>query len=309
MNKFPVLLITWKRPLLAKKVIEVLRNVKPAKVYLASDGPRENVKGEDSLVLETRSILRNCIDWNCEIHELFSDVNQGCALGVSNAITWFFQNEEEGIILEDDCLPDPLFFDFCSTMLNKYRNNPQVMHIGSVNFALSNRFLFGDYRFSQYAHIWGWATWRESWNKFDLLIKDDNSRIKKVLSVFRDNKQIEYWNQIFTTQRDNPIDTWDYSWQFCIWKNCGISVMPNFNLVKNIGFGNDASHTFNISENTLVYDNKNETKVKFSPSRLRLKMVYYYLDYIVFLNAFKRKKYSFFHVKLILGYLKNILKF
>ncbi len=240
----PILLLGFNRPDTLEKIFLSIREVKPQKLYFAVDGPRENVKNENNLVLEVQNFV-NKVDWECTISTLFNEKNLGCKISVSNAISWFFKNEEFGIILEDDCLPSKDFFSFCNYILNNYKNDDRIMAVTGVNF--QNGKIRGNYSyyFSIYAQVWGWATWRRSWEKYDVKMKSWNTwKLQNNWKQFfnKDYKR-KYFENKFNQVFKNEIDTWDYQWQFCIWKNNGLVVTPNKNLIQNIGFNKNATHT------------------------------------------------------------------
>lgn len=240
----PILFIIFNRPDTTKIVFEQIRNARPPKLYIAADGPRTNRPGEYQKTNEARSII-STIDWDCEVFSLFRDENLGCKLAVSSAIDWFFQNELQGIILEDDCVPEPSFFKFCDLLLDQYAHDARVAQICGSNFATFPE-VKGSYCFSKYADIWGWATWRRAWNMYDLNMSDwpewrDNgglSRLSGSTIGFRD-----WWTKIFDQTYDGLIDTWDYQWMYTCWKNQLVSIIPATTQVRNIGFDSDATHT------------------------------------------------------------------
>jgi hypothetical protein len=223
-------------------VFEKIKAVRPHSLYVAADGPRQNNAIDVENCENVRRIFDN-IDWPCEIKTFFRTDNKGCKLNVSGAITWFFQNVEEGIILEDDCIVEKDFFKFCEENLAKYRDNPKVMHISASNFQ-SEKY-DNSYYFSIYNHIWGWASWRRAWNLYSLEQgHEERSLLKnKLKSIFDKQRDREYWLAIYDYLSSGNLDTWDYSWMFSMWKNDGISITPNVNLVKNIGFGQNSTHT------------------------------------------------------------------
>jgi hypothetical protein len=190
--------------------------------------------------------LEQSVDWPCEIYRHYSDINRGCRLGPITAITWFFEHEEEGIILEDDCVPHPDFFTYCATLLASYRNDNRVWCISGNNF-LNGRIAHRDsYFFSRYVNCWGWATWRSRWAFFDPHLSSwpllrDSTLFR---SHFSDPLERRYWKLIWerTFQCSHTATWWDYQWQYALVSNHALSISPNVNLVKNIGFGSDASH-------------------------------------------------------------------
>ena len=240
----PILFLIFNRPKHTQKVFDVLRELKPSKLYVSGDGPRPSRPDDPEKIAQTRAVL-NQIDWECEVHTRFNEDNLGCKNAVSQGISWFFSEVEEGIILEDDCLPDLSFFTFCASMLSRYRNNAQIMHIGGTNFQDGKKRGDGSYYFSRFPHIWGWASWRRAWNKYNVDLKsfseeDWNIMIQKVL---REPAERFFFFDSRDRIINGQLDTWDFQWTFAIWKSDGIVISPNYNLVTNIGFGDDATHT------------------------------------------------------------------
>jgi len=246
MFKTPILLISWQRPDKTLMVLKKIQQVKPLKIYLACDGVNLKDKGNRKKVEKTREILNNFINWECEIKKLYSDKNLGCKKGVSKAISWFFSNEEEGIILEDDCIPHVDFFHFSSLLLEKYRNDTRIWSISAHNQQEGIKNGIGSYYFSRYSHCWGWATWRRCWKEYDNDIKKwPEIKKNKILSnVFDNKRQYKYWEKIFDNiyYKSEP-NTWDYQWSYICFLNSGLTIIPNINLINNIGFDNEATHT------------------------------------------------------------------
>ena len=239
----PILFLIFNRSDTTQKVFDAIRRVKPRQLFVAADGPRIGKEGEKEKCEETRNIIKQ-VDWDCEVKTLFRNENLGCGKAVSGAITWFFENVEEGIILEDDCLPDPSFFQYCEELLEKYRFEDQVMHIGGNNFLFNKIKIDDDYYFSRIPHIWGWATWRRSWLKYDFNILDWTAvKTSKDFNNLFDKYIIKGWINIFNKIYNHEIDTWDYQWTYCILKNNGLCINPKVNLVSNIGFSELATHT------------------------------------------------------------------
>ena len=179
----PILLLVFNRPEHTKRVLNTLRKVRPMNLYIAADGPRRNNQSDSINCQLVKEILIKWIDWDCEIKTLFRDENLGCGKAVSQSITWFFNHVEDGIILEDDCLPDLSFFKFCEGLLDKYRNVPDVFLISGDNFVNRSINIPWDYYYSSFAHIWGWATWRRVWNKYDFTLSDfSEEKIRIILN-------------------------------------------------------------------------------------------------------------------------------
>lgn len=240
----PILFLVFNRPDTTKQVFDAIRKAKPIKLFVAADGPRLDREGENEECEEVRKIATQ-IDWDCELTTLFREKNLGCGKAVSEAITWFFEHVEEGIILEDDCLPAESFFYYCTELLHKYRNDEKIMHIGSINFQNGRIRGDGDYYFSAITHVWGWATWKRAWKKYDFKMKNfsDNNCIDILRKYYKSNHITNYWHNIFQSVVQGKVDTWDYQWAYSILDNDGVCIVPNKNLVSNIGFGKDATHT------------------------------------------------------------------
>jgi len=241
----PILIIAFNRPLHTSRVFEEIRKTAPSKLYIAVDGPRPDRKDDVVNIEKTIKIL-DSIDWDCSVQKLVNEYNQGCKIAVSNAISWFFKNEENGIILEDDCLPSPSFFTYCAYLLEKYKDDESVMHINGVNFQKGKIHGKGTYYFSKITIVWGWASWRRAWNKYDIDMHGLDSFMANGLykSVIPYEKSYnEYWRPYLLKSKAGINDAWDFQWMFTIWKNNGISITPNFNLITNIGFDDSATHT------------------------------------------------------------------
>jgi hypothetical protein len=242
----PVLVIIFKRADTALQVIEALSHVKPKKIYIAADGPRANKAGEAEECQETRETVLKAINWDSEVHTLFGNENLGCGLGPAEAISWFFKQEEQGIILEDDCVPGKSFFNFCAEMLERYKYDERVMHISGFNIQQGNKRGDASYYFSRYAEVWGWASWRRAWKLFDFNMTSYPEFLEKqgLDFIFSDpairNRWIKNFQHVLT---ETPTTIWDYRWMFSIWKENGLCISPNVPLVKNIGFDDRAIHT------------------------------------------------------------------
>lgn len=233
----PILFLIFNRPDTTKAVFESIKSIKPLKLYIAADGARGNKVGEDLLVEETRAIIQS-VDWDCEVKTLFRKENLGCKVAVSSAIDWFFENEEQGIILEDDCLPDSSFYGFCENLLNDYKNDERVFHISGNNFQDGIIRGDGSYYFSKYNHIWGWATWRRVWKTYDVSMKDLTKALDlKVFENTLSKSELNFWLNCFEEIKVGKKNTWDYQTMFNQWLHNGLTILPNQNLVTNIGFG------------------------------------------------------------------------
>jgi hypothetical protein len=246
MLKTPVLFIIFNRPETTLPVFEAIRKAQPRQLFVAADGPRPNKEGEKERCEEARRIATK-VDWDCEVKTLFREENIGCGRGPAEAITWFFGHVEQGIILEDDCLPSESFFSFCEDLLERYKHKPEVMLISGTNI-LGKIKLKHSYFFSKHAGIWGWATWRRAWMHYDYSMKDWGEALKqqKVEDFFKNDlgKQQYYKNRFQETFEGKNISWWDYQWYYLRIIQNGIGIIPSVNLISNIGFGETATHTF-----------------------------------------------------------------
>ncbi len=245
MTRSPVLLLIFNRPELTAQVFTAIRAALPARLYIAADGPRQDQPGDVNRCALAREIV-TAVDWPCEVRTLFRDTNRGCKRAVSEALDWFFCEEEAGIVLEDDCLPHPDFFRFCDTLLERYAGDERVSVITGDNFQRGRRRGDASYYFSKYNHCWGWASWRRAWRLYD----GDLSfwPAWKGSATWRERipnaAERTYWEAIFDSVARGEIETaWDYPWTASLWYSGGLTSTPNVNLVTNIGFGEDATHT------------------------------------------------------------------
>jgi hypothetical protein len=251
----PLLLIAWRRPHTLRQVIDAIRPVAPTRLFVACDGPNPDRPGEADKVAATRAVIEQEIDWPCQIERLYSDVNQGCRLGVSRAITWFFEQVEEGIILEDDCVPHPDFFPYCATLLDRYRHDTRVWCISGNNFQNGQWRGDGSYYFGRIPLIWGWASWRRAWQHFDAELRQWSALRGSCLleTIFEDSLELQYWSGIWQRLVDEgDPDSWAYRWTFTCLANGGLTALPNRNLVSNVGFGEDAVHTTGVADPTVA---------------------------------------------------------
>lgn len=226
-------------------MFEAIRQARPPRLYVAADGPRRGHAGEAERCLEVRR-LATAVDWPCAVHTLFRDDNLGCRRGVSEGIGWFFEHEEEGIVLEDDILPQPSFFPYCEALLERYRDDKRVAMISGCNLVADRHPVGTSYFFSIHNHIWGWASWRRAWQHYDVEMTawpqwDANGGLRQWLA---DSPcATHYWRALFNRMVRREIDTWDYQWTFACWHMQGLTALPAHNLTLNLGFGPDATHT------------------------------------------------------------------
>ncbi|WP_152590672.1 glycosyltransferase family 2 protein [Nostoc sphaeroides] len=246
--KTPVAFLIFNRPDTTAKVFEAIRQAKPPKLLVVADGPRSDRPGEAEKCAATRAII-DSVDWECEVLTDYCDVNLGCKKRVSSGLHWVFAQVEEAIILEDDCLPNPSFFPFCEELLERYREDNRIAVISGQNVQFGRKRTDYSYYFSQYNHCWGWASWRRAWQNFDYdmqlwpLIRD-NGWLKDIL---QDDSAVKCWTKIFQDTYDGKINTWDYQWTFSCWIQNSLSILPNVNLISNIGFGDTGTNTKDVN--------------------------------------------------------------
>ena len=241
----PVAFIIFNRPDVTAKVFDVIRQVRPVKLFLIADGPRSEVPEDVELCRAARTVVEN-VDWPCELHKNYSDVNLGCGKRPATGISWLFEHVEKAIILEDDCLPHPSFFLYCEELLCKYQDDQRIMHIAGNNRGFSQDRSGYSYYYSLLPYCWGWATWRRAWKYYDFDFQGLAEVINGELfnNLLQDRKAAKYWRQRFCDlKRSSREDIWDFQWTFACWLNNGLAIVPNENLVRNIGFGEDATHT------------------------------------------------------------------
>jgi hypothetical protein len=238
----PVAYIIYNRTSMTRQSFSVISQIKPNTLFIIADGPRSNADLEKCL--GARSIVKH-IDWECEVYRNYSDVNLGCKARISSGLDWVFDKCKEAIILEDDCIPIKSFFYFCRELLLHYRNTSNIGIISGANYQLGKIRGNGSYYFSKYSHIWGWASWQRTWEKYDVHMNEwQNIRDSDFLyNILGNHKAVSYWKNLFDKTFSGSIDTWDYQLLFTCWLNNLLTIIPNNNLVSNIGFLSDATHT------------------------------------------------------------------
>jgi len=244
--KKPVLFLIFNRPDVTNQVFETIRLYKPNKLYIAADGPRKNISSDIQLCEETRKIVNN-INWDCEVKTLFRNENLGCKLAVAGALNWFFDYEDDGIILEDDVVPNIDFFNFCEYCLNKYADDQRIMMITGTNF-LSDADFESTYFYSKYFTIWGWATWKRAWKNYDISMqKWYDPKVKSDIKyMFNGNYIWKHFYYTFDSLSTYYSDTWDIQWVFSCIINNGYCITPKVNLISNIGI--KGTHSNNITD-------------------------------------------------------------
>lgn len=239
-----VALIIFKRARNTQKVFDAIRQAKPTQLFVIADGPRPGRPDEIESCAATRQIIEQ-VDWACEVVKNYADTNMGCGQRVSSGISWVFEQVEEAIFLEDDCLPHPLFFEFCDQLLERYRYDQRVMMVSGTNILKEWKSDVQSYHFSHYTTIWGWASWRRAWQYYDFSMRDWSSleAQQRVKDVLGHEKLFLSRKKAYDAVHNGDVDTWDLQWAFTRLLNSGLSVVPSVNLISNIGFDADATHT------------------------------------------------------------------
>jgi len=247
-TKSAVLFLIFNRPDTTGLVFEQIRLAKPTRLYVAADGPRAGRPAEAVLCAEAKAMVK--VDWDCEVKTLYRAENLGCRNGVSAAIDWFFSQEEEGIILEDDCLPANSFFRFCDTLLDKYRHDTRIRHITGCNLQHGKKWGDASYYFSNRTHVWGWASWKRVWDGYDInLTKYAESEVtEKLANIYDDAMVVDSWVNIFKESKAGKINSWAYPLDFLNFFNNSLVIIPNANLVSNIGFMPGATNTISTDD-------------------------------------------------------------
>ena len=243
-----VIFLVFNRPTLTRRVFESIRAARPPQLFVVADGPRVDRVGESEKCAEVRRLIEEGIDWPCELVRDYSDINLGCGKRVATGITNAFRRVEEAIILEDDCLPDPTFFPFCEELLGRYRNEITVALIAGCSFqAPSEASDRPSYYFSRYPHCWGWATWRRAWHFYDFEMRLWRGNRRWMKRMFKTSAERRWWNYNFAGTYSGLIDTWDFQWTLAVFSRGWSGIWPYHNLVCNLGFGPDATHTREVS--------------------------------------------------------------
>lgn len=239
----PVALCVFNRPDTTRRVFDRVAEAEPPELYVVSDGPRPNVPDDESRVEEVRSIVTE-VDWDCRLHTDFATSNFGVRERLSTGISWVFEQTDEAIILEDDCLPHADLFRFCERMLDLYRGDERVMDVTGTNTQKRWKDDCQDYHFSFHGLIWGWATWADAWNEYDpeMSLWGDPEVRERVHDVMADDAQYRYTERLYNEVYRGELGTWDYQWGFAKQRNSGLSVVPSRNLVTNIGFDSGTFH-------------------------------------------------------------------
>lgn len=258
----PVVLIIFNRPQRTKKVLAEIAKAKPRQLFIIADGPRNDVSEDIEKCQETQALI-DTIDWECQVYKNYAEQNLGCGYRVATGLNWVFEQVEEAIILEDDCLPHPTFFQFCHELLQQYKHDTRIMMICGTNHMHQWKMERQSYHFSYYGGIWGWASWKRAWKFFDYTLslwqyEEVKNRIR---DIFFDEEQFFVRAKAFSETRTKivagePVTWWSYQWSFARLSQSGLSIVPSVNLISNIGIGPNATHTWGkMDVSTELYQN------------------------------------------------------
>jgi len=238
----PIVLIIYHRPDLTKNLVNNLRSVKPKNIYVVADGPKTP---QDKVACDYARDMIKEIDWPCQIHKIYARVNMGLRKRVVSGLDTVFKKEKWAIILEDDLVIDPSFFPYCEQLLKKYAKNDQIISISGNNFQFGKNEIKKSYYFSRYVHSWGWATWKRAWDLYDDNLTDwTKLRQNNWLNTTLSSRVLAlYWTMIFDMVSAGQVDSWAYRWTYSALKNTKLTIIPDRNLVSNIGYGTKATHT------------------------------------------------------------------
>ncbi len=240
----PVIFLIFNRPDTTARVFAEIAKARPRRLLVVADGPRPHRPDDVEKCAAARAVIER-VDWPCEVMTNFADTNMGLKDRVASGLTWGFEQVEEAIVLEDDCVPHPTFFRFCEELLNRYCDDERIMAITGNNFQFGRRRTPYSYYFSRYNHCWGWASWRRAWQHYDhgMCLWPEIRDGDWLYDILQDRSAIRYWRRIFQRTYDNEINSWAYRWTFACWVQSGLTITPDINLVSNIGFRADAAHT------------------------------------------------------------------
>ncbi len=227
--EIPVVFFIFNRKPCTARVFKSVRDVKPKQLFLIADGPGSDGCGGADRCREVRGLVERAIDWDCRIFKNYSEQNLGFQRRIVSGLNWVFEQTEQAIILEDDCLPDVTFFRFCQELLQRYAKEERIMSISGNNFVAKKYPMDFSYCFSHYMHCWGWATWRRAWQRYDDSIRS---------GLQPKPKKKAHFDRIFA----GKIDTWHSTWVYNIWDQGGLNILPDQNLVSNIGLDAEADH-------------------------------------------------------------------
>jgi hypothetical protein len=245
--EIPVLLLLFRRPDTTRRILARLRSLRPSRLVIVADGPRAEVPADKELCRAVRQEALG-IDWSCHIERLEAETNLGIAASLERGLEQVFSRHDRVIVLEDDCLPDESFFPYCAELLERYGDKERVMAIAGSNLGIGPGRQEGSYSFSRYQVLWGWATWKRAWKHQDSSMSHwpDCSAAGWLERWLETPQARRYWAYHFRTNHQTA-ENWDYAWTFNCWRRDGLCIHPAVNLVRNLGFRADATHTLSSS--------------------------------------------------------------
>jgi hypothetical protein len=301
----PVAFIIFNRPDTTERVFAEIARARPPKLLVVGDGPRANRPGEAKKVAACRAIIDR-VDWPCEVLTNYSEANLGCKVRVSSGLDWVFEQVPEAIILEDDCLPHPTFFRFCQELLERYRDDERIGMISGDNYLFDRTEINSSYYFTKYSNIWGWASWRRAWTKYDVTLRHwpEFLQSRGFENFNMSRSEVAFWTDVFSKTFQDEIDTWDYQWVFTNFINNRVSINPAVNLISNIGFGVGATHTTGDS----IYANMKTLPVDFPMMHPNFLSVNYDADRVVANGSYIKHSIIERSYRKIIRELKKIFK-
>lgn len=244
----PVAFFIFNRLDTSEQIFQLIRTAKPPKLLVIADGPRTDHPDDKEKCAATRAIIDR-VDWECEVIKNYSNINLGMGERQRSGFTWIFQTVEEAIMLEDDTVPHPTFFPYCQELLVRYRDDDRIMGISGPNFQFNGYQSSFSYYFSRFAHHWGWASWRRAWKYYDpdMTLWPEIRKQGLLFNILGNRKGVDYWTWAFDKAYAGEIDSWDYQWVLSCWLQNGLYIVPNVNLVSNVGFGPGATNTKEVN--------------------------------------------------------------
>ncbi|AEN06202.1 glycosyltransferase family 2 protein [Halolamina sp.] len=242
-NLTPVVLLAYNRPDTTARVVERILDADPPELFVVADGPRNDPADRRRCAATRETILD--AEWDCPVHTLFREENVGLPEAVYTGLDWVFEQVPEAIILEDDTVPSTDFFRYCGTLLDRYRETDRVMMINGTNRLGTWKADHQDYHFVTYQGVWGWATWRDAWDRYDPEMRawEDTAVRDRIRETIDDDERFEYYEHRFQRSYDGASPAWSRMWRFALLANDGLAAVPSRNLVSNVGFDDRAVHT------------------------------------------------------------------
>jgi hypothetical protein len=240
----PVAMLIFNRPDLTAQVFQAIRAARPPRLLVVADGPRN--EDERARTEAARAVID--VDWPCEVLRNYAEHNLGCKRRVASGLDWVFEQCEEAIVLEDDCLPTPSFFPFCDALLDRYRGDERIMCIGGMNLYPGGARSDESYYYCRYGATNGWASWRRAWRHVDVELAGwpEFKRTGRLRDLVPTREERWFWTALFDAQHRGEIGSWDFQWLFARLSQSGLMAAPVKNMVINLGFRADATHVVDM---------------------------------------------------------------